>query len=83
MSKVKKQGFLQGALIIAMAHIVVKILGAIYKIPLTRFILGPDGIGIYNSSYTIYNVLFIVSTAGLPVAINICCHVNRHIVREV
>lgn len=70
MSKVKKQGFLQGALIIAMAHIVVKILGAIYKIPLTRFILGPDGIGIYNSSYTIYNVLFIVSTAGLPVAIS-------------
>ena len=70
MGKVKKQGFLQGALIIAIAHIVVKIIGAIYKIPLTRYILGPDGIGIYNSSYTIYNVLFIVSTAGLPVAIS-------------
>ena len=70
MGNVKKQGFLQGALIIAIAHIIVKILGAIYKIPLTRYILGPDGIGIYNSSYTIYNVLFIVSTAGLPVAIS-------------
>lgn len=70
MGKVKKQGFLQGALIIAIAHIVVKIIGALYKIPLTRYILGPDGIGIYNSSYTIYNVLFIVSTAGLPVAIS-------------
>ena len=70
MGKVKKQGFLQGALIIAIAHVIVKIIGALYKIPLTRFILGPDGIGIYNSSYTIYNVLFIVSTAGLPVAIS-------------
>lgn len=67
---VKKQTFLQGALIIAIAHIFVKIIGALFKIPLTRFILGPDGIGIYNSSYTIYNVLFIVSTAGLPVAIS-------------
>ncbi|MBQ2897380.1 MAG: polysaccharide biosynthesis protein [Clostridia bacterium] len=70
MGNVKKQTFLQGALIIAIAHIFVKIIGALFKIPLTRFILGPDGIGIYNSSYTIYNVLFIVSTAGLPVAIS-------------
>ncbi len=70
MEKVKKQSFLQGALIIAIAHVIVKIIGALFKIPLTRFILGPDGIGIYNSSYTIYNVLFIMSTAGLPVAIS-------------
>lgn len=70
MGNVKKQSFLQGALIIAIAHVFVKIIGALFKIPLTRFILGPDGIGIYNSSYTIYNVLFIVSTAGLPVAIS-------------
>jgi len=70
LGKLKKQGFVEGALIIAIAHIIVKIIGAVYKIPLTRFILGPDGVGIYNSSYTIYNVLLVVSTAGLPVAIS-------------
>ncbi len=69
-SKIKAQGFLQGALIIAVAHIFVKVIGGLFKIPLARFILGPDGMGIYNSSYTIYNALFIISTAGLPVAIS-------------
>ncbi len=66
----KKQGFVQGALIIAIAGILVKIIGAVYKIPLRKFILGADGIGIYTAAYTIYNVLFIVATAGIPVAIS-------------
>ena len=66
----KKQTFIQGAAVIAIAHVFVKIIGAIYKIPLSRFVLGPDGMGIYNASYTIYNALFIISTAGLPVAIS-------------
>lgn len=70
MAKLRRQNFLKGALIIAIAHLFVKGVGALFKIPLTRFILGPDGIGIYNASYTIYNALFIISTAGLPVAIS-------------
>jgi len=65
----KKQGFLEGAAVLAIAGIVVKIVGAFYKIPLTN-LLGPDGIGIYNAGYTIYNMLFMVATAGLPVAIS-------------
>lgn len=70
MVNLKKQSFLQGAFIIAVAHIIVKVIGAAFKIPLARFVLGPDGMGIYNTSYTIYNWLFVVSTAGLPVAIS-------------
>lgn len=66
----KKQGFVQGALIIAIAGILVKIIGAVYKIPLRKYILGADGIGIYTAAYTIYNVLFVVATAGIPVAIS-------------
>ncbi len=69
-TKSRKQGFIQGALIIAFANLLVKIIGAFYKIPLRRFILGPDGMGIYGASYNIYNVLFIIATAGLPVAIS-------------
>lgn len=66
----KKNSFVMGALIIAFSNILVKIIGAVYKIPLDRFILGPEGMGIYSSSYTIYNMLFVISTAGLPVAIS-------------
>lgn len=70
MSKLKKQSFLKGALILAVANLVVKGIGALFKIPLVRFILESDGIAVYNAAYTIYNVLFMVATAGLPVAIS-------------
>ena len=66
----KNKNFVIGAFIIAVSHILVKVIGALYKIPLDTFILKPEGMGIYNSSYTIYNWLFVVSTAGLPVAIS-------------
>jgi len=67
---VKKQNFLCGAAIIAASHIIIKIIGAIFKIPLDAYILKTEGMGIYNSAYTIYNWLFMLSTAGLPVAIS-------------
>lgn len=66
----KKQTFVQGAAIIAIAHITIKAIGALFKIPLERMILGTEGMGIYNASYTIYNWLFMISTAGLPVAVS-------------
>ena len=70
MKKESSKSFVYGAVIIAVANIMIKVIGAAFKIPLDRFILGPEGMGIYNSSYTIYNWLFVVSTAGLPVAIS-------------
>ncbi len=66
----KNKNFVIGAFIIAISHILVKVIGAVYKIPLDTYILKTEGMGIYNSSYTIYNWLFVVSTAGLPVAIS-------------
>lgn len=68
--KSAKQTFVQGATIIAAAHILVKVIGAGFKIPLELMILGKEGMGIYNSAYTIYNWLFMISTAGLPVAVS-------------
>lgn len=64
------QTFLWGAAIVAFSHILVKVIGAVFKIPLDRFILHTEGMGIYNASYTIYNWLYMLSTAGLPVAIS-------------
>ena len=63
----KKQNFLQGTALLAMATAIVKVIGALYKIPLNA-IIGEQGFGYFNTAYEIYNVLLMVSTAGLPVA---------------
>ncbi|MDP4133146.1 MAG: oligosaccharide flippase family protein, partial [Bacillota bacterium] len=70
MQQKKAMGFIEGAMIIAIANILVKIIGAAFKIPLDRWILQTDGMALYNTSYTIYNLLFVISTAGLPTAIS-------------
>ena len=69
MSEPKKQNYLHGAAILAAGVVIMKLLGAIYKIPL-RNILGDAGYGYFNAAYSIYNVLLTVSTAGLPVALS-------------
>ncbi len=64
----KKQNFLQGALILSMAAIIVKVIGAVYKIPLMN-IIGGEGFGYYNTAYTIFTPLYTIATAGIPVAV--------------
>ena len=69
MAEAKKQNFLHGAAILAAGVVVLKILGAIYKIPL-RNIIGETGYGYFFAAYTIYNFFLTISTAGLPVALS-------------
>lgn len=69
MSSDKKQNFMKGALILMIANIVVKVIGAAFKIPLT-YLLGEEGMALFSTSYTMYTWLFIVATAGIPVAIS-------------
>lgn len=66
----KKKGLLSGALVLAFAGVVVKIIGLVYKIPLTNLIKS-EGMGYFNSAYTIYTFFYMISTAGLPVAISL------------
>lgn len=68
MAASKKQNYLHGAAILAVSVVIIKILGAIYKIPLAN-ILGKDGYGQFSVAYNIYNVLLALSTAGLPIAV--------------
>ncbi|MFB0921817.1 MAG: polysaccharide biosynthesis protein [Oscillospiraceae bacterium] len=68
MTASKKQNYLHGAALLAVSVIIIKILGAIYKIPLGN-ILGKEGFGHFNVAYNIYNVLLALSTAGLPIAV--------------
>ena len=69
MSEKKGQNFLHGAAIYTIGIIIIKILGAVYKIPLGN-ILGDDGFGHFGLTYKIYNVFLTVSTAGIPVAMS-------------
>ncbi len=69
MSTDKKQSFMKGALILMIANILVKIIGAVFKIPLNH-LLGDEGMGYFGIAYTVYNWLFIIATAGIPVAIS-------------
>lgn len=69
MSKNQKQNFLQGAALLAMAVAIVKVIGAIYKIPLSA-ILGDVGFSYFSTAYDIYTVLLTISTAGLPIAMS-------------
>ena len=65
----KKQSFLHGAALLAMATAIVKVIGALYKIPL-KMIIGDQGYGYFITAYDIYSVLLMISTAGLPIAMS-------------
>ncbi len=65
----KKNTFFGGAAILAVGSIIVKLIGAVYKIPLGR-ILSEEAFVDFNTSYNIYNFFLTISTAGLPVALS-------------
>ncbi len=65
----KNQNFLRGALSLSIATVAVKIIGALYKVPIQN-LLGEEGSSLYNVAYNIYALLFVLATAGLPVAIS-------------
>lgn len=45
--------------------------------------IGPAGLGGRNTALAVKVTTYPTHIAGLPVAVNICCHVNRHVIREV
>ncbi len=65
----KNNSFVKMAAILAAAGIVVRLIGFLYRLPLTNMI-GDTGNGIYAAGYNIYNFFLIMSSAGLPVAIS-------------
>ena len=67
-SKTTGQSFIKGAIIISMGGFISKMLGALYRIPLTN-ILGGEGMGIYQMVYPLYCILLTVSASGIPTGI--------------
>jgi stage V sporulation protein B len=67
--KKEKKSFVKGAVILAGAQLISKVLGAIYRIPLYH-IIGSEGIGLVQMAYPVYSTALALSTAGIPVAIS-------------
>lgn len=59
---------MKGAGILAIAGIASKILGAVFRIPLTNMI-GAEGQSYYGAAYPVYQFFYMITTAGAPVAI--------------
>lgn len=64
-----KQSFLGGAALLTVTMLVTKAIGALYKIPLGN-LLDEQGMNYFYAAYNIYNLLLMVSTAGLPLALS-------------
>ncbi len=73
MVKKKKSGggqsFLKGAMVLGGSMVVVRLMGMVYKILLSGM-YGGVGTGLFNAAYALYNPLFMLSTAGFPIAIS-------------
>ncbi len=71
MDKAQKS-FVKGAAILGIAGLIVKIIGAVYRIPLTNILQRGeyDGMLFYETAYPYYSWLLVISSAGFPTAIS-------------
>ncbi|MGE5484179.1 MAG: putative polysaccharide biosynthesis protein [Ignavibacteriales bacterium] len=65
----RRETFLGGAFMLALAGIVSKLLGALYRIPLYP-LLGDSGMGLFSMAYPIYALILVLSTTGINVAVS-------------
>ncbi|MGN1040637.1 MAG: oligosaccharide flippase family protein, partial [Candidatus Fimimonas sp.] len=65
----KSESFLSGALVLSLGGLLAKILGALYRIPLTN-IIGSYGMGLYQLVFPPYILFLTVAQAGIPTAIS-------------
>ena len=69
MSEKKEASFVKGAIILAVASVLVKVIGAVFRIPLTNLV-GEYTMGLYSMAYRYYSILLTIATAGIPIAIS-------------
>ncbi|MBR6321376.1 MAG: polysaccharide biosynthesis protein [Lachnospiraceae bacterium] len=67
--KVKATTFLAHGGILAVASILVRFIGMIYRIPMVN-IIGSEGNGYYSTAYSVYNILLLLSSYSLPLAVS-------------
>lgn len=69
MAKREQQSFLHGAIILVGSTLLVKFIGAIFKIPLGNLI-GGVGMGYFSAAYDLYLPLYALAMGGLPIAVS-------------
>lgn len=65
----KSNHFLVQGSILAATSLIVRIIGLLYRIPMTN-IIGDEGMGLYNMTFEIYNIALILSSYSLPMAVS-------------
>ena len=68
-NKTKSNTFLAHGGILALASILVRFIGMIYRIPMVN-IIGSEGNGYYSTAYSVYNILLLLSSYSLPLAVS-------------
>lgn len=63
-----KNSFLSGAVVLMIANIISKVLGAVLKIPLT-YIIHEEGMAVYNTAFSVYIMFLSFVVAGTPFAV--------------
>ena len=67
--KQKKDDFLMQGMILAIAMVMTKVIGVVYRIPLTN-ILGDEGNGFYGYAFEVYAMALMLSSLSLPTAVS-------------
>lgn len=65
----KKDDFLIQGMLLAVAMVITKIIGVVYKIPLVN-ILGDEGMGFHGYAFEVYAFILIISTFSMPTAVS-------------
>jgi len=65
---VKKQNFLKGSIILMISAVITKLLGALFKIPLTNM-LGGVGMSYFSCAYSLFMPIYALTVTGLSAAV--------------
>lgn len=68
-NKSKSDNYIKQGSILAFASLLVRIIGMLYRFPMSN-IIGEEGNGIYSVAFEIYDVMLIISSYSLPLAIS-------------
>lgn len=65
----KETNFVVQGSILAAAGIIVRLIGILYRVPMTN-IIGDEGMGYYSTAFNVYNIILILSSYSLPLAVS-------------
>jgi len=65
----KSSNYIVQGSILAIASILVRVIGLLYRVPVTR-ILGPIGNSYYSAAYEVYSMVLLISSFSLPLAVS-------------